>query len=233
MAEERLTTPEKQLLKLIEDPKNGSFDSRGIRHKGRNLFSLVALKGRLSFFKEKLSSGFSFSAATFDIKAVNNVLSVFIFVFAIFLAVNLTISFMDLNKIPELSLEAASSIEIGSPQDIALLKMPNYYLEKARSRDIFKFGRFFQQVLETEEVKEEVPVPIEEDLGPTKEEIIMDRFSLVGIAWSDDPDAMIEDINTKKIYFLKRGDSIEDIKIQAILRDRVVLIYDGEEVELR
>ena len=232
MAEERLTTPEKQLLKLIEDPKNGSFSSRGIKQKGRILFSVAALKGRLSFLKERLSSGFTFSAATFDIKVVNNVLAVFIFVFTLFLIVNLTISFMDLNKIPELSLEAASSIEIGSPKDIALLKLPNYYLEKARSRDIFKFGRFFQQLVEEKEVLE-VVAPIEEDLGPTKEEIIMDRFSLVGIAWSDDPDAMIEDVNTQKIYFLKRGDSIEDVKIQAILRDRVVLLFEGEEVELR
>lgn len=232
MAEERLTTPEKQLLKLIEDPKNESFSPRRIKYKGRSLFSLVALKGRLSFLKDKLSSGFSLSAATFDIKIVNNVLMLCAVVLAIFLVGNLVTSIMDLNKIPELSLGAAASMEIGSKQEIALLNKLSYYLEKAKSRDIFKFGRFFQEALEDKVVKE-APPPVEEEVGPTKEEIIMDRFSLVGIAWSDDPDAMVEDTNTKKIYFVKRGDSIDTIKVQAILRDRVVLFFEGEEVELR
>ena len=44
---------------------------------------------------------------------------------------------------------------------------------------------------------------------------------------------MIEDANTKKIYFIKQGEIIDGIKIQAILRDRVVLSYEGEEIELR
>jgi type II secretory pathway component PulC len=56
----------------------------------------------------------------------------------------------------------------------------------------------------------------------------------VGIAWSNDPDAMIEDTKTHRTFFLKKGQTIdEEIKVQAIFKDRVVLSYKGEEIELR
>jgi hypothetical protein len=230
MAEERSTTPEKQLLKLIEDPKAEAVSSKGLKHIGRSLFSLAALKGRISFFKERISSGFSFANTSFDIKIVTGALQLCILVLAMYFGVNLVFSIMDLNKSPEISQEAAASIELGSPQEVSFLKNAAYYTEKARSRDIFRFGQFFQQV--TEELKEVSP-PEEIAEGPSKEDLIYERFNLVGIAWSDDPDAMIEDLNTNKIYFVKRGEAIEDIKIQAILRDRVVLSWEGKEIELR
>lgn len=231
MAEERSTTPEKQLLKLIEDPKAQTLSSKGIKHKGLSLFSLAALRGRISFFKDKIALGFSFKNTTFDIKLINGILQICIFVLAIYLGVNLVVSIMNLNKIPELSQDVAASIELGSPQKISLLKNSVYYLEKARSRDIFKFGRFFEKAVE--EVAEEVLPPEEIELMPSKLEQVEAKFSLVGIAWSEDPDAMIEDINTKKIYFLKRGETLDGMQIQAILRDRVVLSFEGEEIELR
>ena len=230
MAQERSATPEKQLLKLIEDPGVESVSSQGLKHRGRSLFSLAALKGRISFFKERISTGFSFTNTVFDIKIVTSVLQLCILVLAMYFGVNLVFSIVKLNKSPEISQEAAASIDLGSPQEVSFLRNSSYYTEKARSRDIFKFGQFFQQA--AEEVKEVLP-PEEVATGPSKEDIIYERFSLVGIAWSDDPDAMIEDLNTNKIYFIKRGEAIEDIKVQAILRDRVVLLWEGEEVELR
>ena len=165
MAQERPTTPEKQLLELIEDPKTQGFGSRGIKHKGGSLFSLVALKGRLSFFRERLSSGFSFSSTTFDVKVINNILQLCIVFLAIYLGVNLVISIMNLTKIPELSQDAAASIELGSPQDISLLKKSSYYLEKVRSRDIFKFGRFFEEAVEVSWKKSQLGLALWASLG--------------------------------------------------------------------
>ncbi|MEI8349280.1 MAG: hypothetical protein WCI77_03910 [Candidatus Omnitrophota bacterium] len=57
-------------------------------------------------------------------------------------------------------------------------------------------------------------------------------LSLVGIYWGETPEAMIEDTVAKKTYFLKRGDEIKGIKVKDILKDRVILQYRTEEIEL-
>lgn len=159
-------------------------------------------------------------------------LQIGILILGIYFAVNLVFSITNLKKIPELSVGEAASTVMGSQKIATLLNKATYYTEKARSRDIFRFGQFFEEAIKKEEVVEVTP-PKDEIILPSTEEIISERLSLVGIAWSDDPDAMIEDNNTKKIYFLKRGDSVEGIVIQTILRDRVIISYEGEEIELR
>jgi hypothetical protein len=231
MAEERSNTPEKQLLKLIEDPKAQDIASRGIKYKGRSFFSLLALKGRFSFFKEKINLGASLGSGAFDVKLINNGLQFCILFLALYLGGNLVFSMVNLKKIPDFSLDNKSSIKFEAPQDTSLLKKVSYYLEKARSRDIFKFGKFFEKEME-QEVVVQPPVEIRE-VEPSKQEQLADRLSLVGIDWSDDPIAMVEDTNAKKTHFLRRGDTVDGIKVQSILKDSVVLFFEGEEVELR
>jgi len=231
MEQERPSTPEKQLLKLIEDPKTKEFSSKGIKYRGRSLFSFAAFRGRFSFFKEKVNTGLTLRSSSFDIKVINNVLQFSIFVLVLYLGGSSIFSISNLKKMPELSIDKAARTGLDSQKIASLLNKSSYYIEKARSRDIFKFGNFFKEAVKQEVV--ETPPPEEEVILPSKAEIVSEKLSLVGIAWSDDPDAMIEDVNTQKIYFLKRGDSIEGIKVQTILRDRVILSYEGEEVELR
>jgi len=96
---------------------------------------------------------------------------------------------------------------------------------------IFKFGDFGFE--EEKEGEYEVPAPAEEVL--TRAEVLAQQLGLVGIGWSDDPDVMVENTETKKIYFLKRGQRIENlIKVEAIFEDKVIFTYDnGKEMELR
>jgi hypothetical protein len=83
------------------------------------------------------------------------------------------------------------------------------------------------------EAEEEVPAPAAEALSEAQ--ILAQQLGLVGIGWSDDPDVMVENTETKKIYFLKRGERIDGlIKVEAIFEDKVILTYDnGKEMELR
>lgn len=53
MEQEKPSTPEKQLLKIIEDPKTKDLSSRGIKYKGRSLFSFAGFRGRFSFLKKR------------------------------------------------------------------------------------------------------------------------------------------------------------------------------------
>lgn len=232
MAQERPTTPEKQLLDLIEDPKEQDVSQKKIKRRSFNLFSFSALRGRLSFFIESVQSGTVFKKALFDIKGLNKMLQVSILLLLVYLAGNFALSVNKLKKVPEFVTRTARSSEI----PVAELSSKNisYYLEGPRSRDIFRFGDFgVQEEIEEENGEYEVPAPVEEALS--KAEMLAQQLGLVGIGWSDDPDVMIKNVESDKIYFLKRGERIEgSIKVEAIFQDKVILTYDnGKEMELR
>ena len=57
-------------------------------------------------------------------------------------------------------------------------------------------------------------------------------LSLKGIIAGDKPQAIIEDEKNKKSYFLYKGESVNDIKVEDIQSDRVILRVNGEVLEL-
>lgn len=60
----------------------------------------------------------------------------------------------------------------------------------------------------------------------------MKDLSLKGIIAGDKPQAILEDEKNKKSYFLYKGDSVNNIKVEDIQSDRVILIINGEALEL-
>ncbi len=58
-------------------------------------------------------------------------------------------------------------------------------------------------------------------------------LKLVGVDWGGNPVALIEDTQIKKTYFVKKGESVKDLKVMDIFRDRVTLRYDNKVVELK
>lgn len=231
MAQERPTTPEKQLLDLIEDPKEQDVSQKKIKRKSFSMLSFSALRGRLSFLQESLQSGTLFKNALPDIKGLNKMLKICIALLVLYLVVNFIVSINKLKKVPEFVAESSRS-----SRDIPMVELSSrkiaQYLEGPRSRNIFKFGDFgFVETVE-EGDGEEVVAPV---IEVSKAEIFAKQLGLVGISWSNDPDVMIENVETKKIYFLKRGQRIDNlIKVEAVFEDRVILTYDnGKEIELR
>jgi len=225
MEQERPHTPEKQLLKLIEDSQEEHLSRKEIQQKGLRLFSLAALKGRLSFLSEKLKGGLTLKRAPLDIGGINQILKWCLVGLSFYLGGSFLMAMSHVEKTPDFDLDRSRPpVEI--PEEISLLKKPSYYLEKPRSRDIFRFGEF------NEMSQEEVAPPGGRSSSKIEEAVTLLR--LVGIGWSDDPDVMIEDTGIKQIYFLKRGQWIEGkIKVEAIFKDRVILSFEGEEAELR
>lgn len=232
MAEERPTTPEKQLLDLIEDPKGQGVSRKKIKNKSFSLFSFSALRGRLSFFLEGVRTGSLFRGTLPDIKGLNRALKVCIVLLFLYLVGALIISFGRLKEAPKFITESSRPFK-EIPVAGLLSKKVSVYLEGPRSRDIFEFGDFGLMVETVEEEEFEDGTPRRVVLS--KAEILSRKLGLVGIGWSDDPDVMVENMDTTKIYFLKRGQKIEGlIKVDAIFQDRVILTYDeGKELELR
>lgn len=64
----------------------------------------------------------------------------------------------------------------------------------------------------------------------------LEEFRLVGISWLDSPETasvMIEQLETGVTYFLRQGESFNELKVQKIYADRVIFGYQNEEMEVR
>jgi len=227
MAQERPFTPEKQLLKLIEDPKlkPASFNSLAIKHQGLSLFSLSAWAGRISFFKHWFKKQSQEPKTNgFDVKIISKALGFCILVLAFYFINNLFTSFINLKHPRNLALEVKKEdLSSAGPDDpFVSKKAVTYFLEKIRQRDIFSMGQTNKSNTEI------VPrAPSSRIIEATQ------GLKLVGISWSNDPDAMIEDTKAMRTFFIKRGGMIGEIKVQAIFKDKLILSYAGEEIELR
>ncbi len=57
-------------------------------------------------------------------------------------------------------------------------------------------------------------------------------LSLIGIIGGERPQAVIEDKKDKKTYFLNKGQTVSEMKVEDILKDRIILDFDGEKIEL-
>jgi type II secretory pathway component PulC len=223
MAQERPLTPEKQLLKFIETSKlnKAGMQAQVIRRHSLSFLDFGAWLGRVAFLKvrfEKWRQGFNL--AKLDVKVVNRFLGLLIALLLIYFLSSFFYAVINLRKMPELESKiSAGKVETDSPEASGLKKAVSYYLDQVRQRDIFMMG--------SKKIAAVKPAPSAKDLEITA------SFKLVGISWSNDPDAMIEDSKALKTFFVKRGEMVGDAKVQAIFKDKVVLSYNGQEFELK
>lgn len=244
MAQDKSLSPEKQLLGLIEgqeqqdkkepapavsiiDDKSGSkpkvvvksAEDYAIQHRNLSLFSVEAWIGRLSFFKGKLKVWSKEGKSQSDIiKIINRLMYIGISLLVIYFAGSFSVSIMNANKIPQVDFKVQPAIaDSAGLSGITSIRPSSYYLEKVRQRDIFKMG----------------PIHKEEEERTLKITELAKNLRLVGISWSDDPDVMIEDTSTKRTFFVKRGQAVGEIKVQAVFKDKVILSYGKEEMELK
>jgi len=57
-------------------------------------------------------------------------------------------------------------------------------------------------------------------------------MNLLGIISGDNPQAIIEDKNTQKTYYLNKGQNIREFTLEEIKEGRVILNYKGQKLEL-
>lgn len=162
-----------------------------------------------------------------DVKVLNGVLAVCIFVMGFYFVSHLSVSLMRLKDMPRFNFTIKNPVEaiVDFQQNLMSGKAAAYYSEKVRQRDIFKMG--------AKAPSADAPAADAPAASSSKILEATQHLRLVGISWSKDPDAMIEDTRALRTLFVRRGQTIGDIKVQAILKDKVILIYGGEETELK
>ncbi len=227
MADDGQLTPEKQLLKLIEnskDIKGPGLKQARIRHAGSGLLSFGALRGALfghfSFFKRSTKKKLAAPRRRINIAAVNRMLALAVFCLVVYVLGDTLAAAFSMQRPPNLSLQK-DKIPAPRTENVSPLKESAYYLQKVASRDLFKEGRPVKK-----EANREVASP--------QENAAVSSLSLVGISWSQNPDVIIEDKSKQRTFFVKRGQTVGDgVKVEAIFKDHVVLNYEGQEFELR
>jgi hypothetical protein len=231
MAENEQSTPEQQLLKLIEGQgvpgKAGPGAKSPAKPKGASFsFSRVrqTLAASLSFWKRGAKKrSYAAKRAMFTISEVNKALVVatgFLFLYVVFDAVA---SARNLQRPTTFA-----PMKDGRPkipkETVAPLEETSYYLQKVGARDIFREGK------KQESAVQQAPsaAVVTEDAEAVR------SLALVGISWSSNPDAIIEDKSKQRTYFVKRGQEVGDgVKVEAIFKDHVVVTYEDREYELR
>lgn len=137
-------------------------------------------------------------------------------------------AFYKKSRIEEL-MAAVSRIKFEAPEPEAIEDFypADYYLDQVRQRNIFR------PALEAEKVAIK---PIEPPPAPPKPKLpdMVRGLKMVGIAWGDAPKVMIKDEATQEVYFLREKEFIgkTQIEVRAILRDKVIVGYEEEEMEL-
>lgn len=79
---------------------------------------------------------------------------------------------------------------------------------------------------------EDIEIDIRGSSKVSKGEMLQD-LSLLGVITGDDNQAIIEDKKTKRTFFLYKGDSFREFKVDDIKEGSVTLDYQGERIELK
>lgn len=119
---------------------------------------------------------------------------------------------------------ASSSAQMDAARLEPQLKDENHYVEAVQNPN--PFTGTSEEVVVQEEAPVRGPSPAEKLAQMAKGLVI------VGINRGAVPDAIIENTEQKKTFFVKAGDMINDMQVKEVRRDTVVLTLEGEDVEI-
>ncbi len=225
MAQDRPATPEKQLLKLIEDPQAKSaprIEAQAIKYHSQSFLSAGAWMGRFSFLKEKARGWMSVGSGHIDaVQSINIFLLVAIAGLAVYFVSSVSAALARQRSLKPVTVTVQqATAAAASATALSRLQDATYYLERISNRNIFKIGA-------SKRAQEGNPEAV------SKIEELTKGLRLVGISWSEDPDAMVEDTKLNRTFFVKKGQMVGELLVKEITKDKVLMSYQGEEAEIR
>jgi len=219
MAQDNLT-PEEKLLKIIENPQNDRRKSSGT-NMGRGAGGPkkgpgTGLGAWLSKFRIDKNT-----IRDLSLKTVSKIVLVLCLIFTIFFIIDfISMGSSSAKKLNKLAAEAAApDIKENKTaiKDVGLIEAINL----AKRHNIFSF------------LPQTAGIPTQASTMPVEIEEIIKNLKLVGIIWSNNPQAIIENTKEQKTYLVNGGDKMSIMDIKRVLRDKVILGKDNLEWELR
>jgi hypothetical protein len=218
------TTPEERLLKIIEGTVNPAPPSLALSAKGGG----SKFKFDFGRLEEKVKNLFSDKSSlnNLDLGKVNKAIAGVCVVFTIFWIFNFAREdFVFKERLEKIKIGAAGSTykeENGPSMYVRIGEL----MANAAKRNIFKWpsqGNEAVQVSTGPTLKQKASAVAGTSGG----------IKLVGIIWTDNPQAMLEDAKEQKTYLVSAGDNIGDLKIKKILSDKIIVSKGGQEWALR
>ncbi len=216
-------SPEERLFKVIRGTKRSPVETPIRRNKV--FFSLEGMKLALGSFISRFKHSpanhkvtYRAASVVLPVKLQNIDFKKIITFLSVILAVLVLLTAYYAIKKPNLS-KITDAVFDGGYQARSLKSTDafqplTFYAEQAKKRDIFHPA--------TNVIKSFSSSNLQKDLGLTG------IYHPVG----KPAEAMIEDKAAKKTYFLKEGEEIKGMKVKTILKDRVILQFGDEEMEL-
>ena len=214
-------SPEERLLDVIQKEKNSTLPGRqkitlnpqGLK---RLFLGLISKRKTLPQGGDKEAQPRAFLSTRLeraDLKLVNKTLGI---VLSVIIA---ALIFSALNK-KAVPLKLSSAVSGTSFQPVKPKPLEDYlplksYIDEVKKRDVFH--------------------PYSGGAaGIAGSNLAVKDLGLAGTYQGQDQrlEAMIEDKSAKKTYFLKEGDEIKGFKVKSILKDRVILQYGDQEIEI-
>ena len=203
-------TPEEKLLKIIENPQAPAGRiNLGSAQKGSVKELLISRFRDLHIDKDAILGYANIWTANKALAALCVVLTAF----WIFDFINFGLSF---NKRLNTLVKAEGLLGATSAGKVFTGAEIKEVLAQARKRNIFTLLSPKQEIIQTQALDQAVG-----------------NYKLVGIIWSDSPQAMIEDSKAGKTNLMSESEIMGDFKIKKILRDKVIISKDKMEWELR
>ena len=147
-----------------------------------------------------------------------NTISQILWTISLILAIYLVADFLIITpgKIKEKSLMLTAKSWIPEMPSMTLPRPFSYYSQPAKSRNIFSSVSLKRKQVSSSLVFNKATP----------------KLKLQGIIAGANPQAIVEDIKTGRVYFLSLGERIGEIELKQILPGKVKLDYRGQEVEL-
>jgi len=210
-------SPEEQLLNLIE--KEGGAKAK--KPKKKSLFAPSGRLGKLlapfGWVSHALKKAKTRATSEPSLEVVNKVFIILCSILICYSVVDFVFNRKDIKKFYDTISGVKHVREEG--REIVALRPFLHYLAIVQRRNIFSPIEIVKEVDEAEEKKK------------TLQDLLSDLI-LVGIAWGKEPQAMIESKEQEQTYFLNKGEMINSLKVERILRNKVILSYEGQKGEL-
>ena len=210
-------TPEEQLLRLID--KGDEAETAEFRRRRKLFLNFGSLKGLWRFLTKGMSrplTRLSNGLREPNLKVLNKIFFILSMILLGCSVAGFVFGRPDIKKVYERS--RLVKWKQSEQEAISEVRSFLHYLEMVNRRNIFS-PIALKETKKTEAKKKQLQEMIK-------------GLSLVGISWGKEPVAMIEDSEAKKTYFLKKGMRINKFKIEDILKDRVILSFEGKKIEL-
>lgn len=211
-------TPEEKLLRLIKGKSKKEKSSDLKTHEAVGGSRKPSKKRFLMSRKENILDGLARFFKNKDLGEINKILVYTAFILILFLFCDFVYGVVKPKKTYLKSLEKkVIKPPAGEPSKTEIKKKKaSYYTSGMAKRNIFK------PLAEKKKEGGRIALPSE----------LIANFSLAGVIFDENPQAIIEDKRASKSYMLYAGDNIGEVKVKEVKEDRVILEYLGEDFEL-